>query len=445
MDPAGDPHDSLLSVCPESKRNGLDNEASRTLRRSRTRPGRPAAALRASARPKRALFALVLTCAAVALGLVPRVARAAGEAASASPIYVLSILTDDADDQAEALSQSLRAQLKAAPGWSLAIASQSFETLAIALRCPPKPDPACLQRVADQLRADHYVWGTMTKKAGQVTADVHLWSRGKPQADATVTYADDLTDPSQPALHTITATLLSKLTGSAVTGTLVVRAGDAGGLVVVDGQDRGGLHAGVARIVVDAGEHTVDVRIPGFHIPAQTASVAQNAEREVDFTLSSADTTAAPAIPPASEGGGGLRAGGIFGYSAIVVGAGLLVASGIEAANWVSDKSASDSDRQNVPRTVTDVCNDPANASAVDACDKSKNARTVSTLGWIFAAVGAAAAGTGIWLVVSDASESNARPSAVGEGRRPAAGGSRIEVVPIVGVHDRALDLRVSF
>ena len=35
------------------------------------------------------------------------------------------------------------------------------ETLSIALKCPPKPDPACLKRIGDQLKADHYVWGTM--------------------------------------------------------------------------------------------------------------------------------------------------------------------------------------------------------------------------------------------------------------------------------------------
>jgi len=392
-----------------------------------------------------AVGTLALSCAVLLLGLLPRPARAEGETASASPIYVLSIWTDDADDQAEALTQSLRSQVKAAPGWSLAIATQSFETLAIALRCPPKPDAACLQRIADQLRAEHYIWGTMSKRAGQVTADVHLWSRGKPQADASATYADSLTDPNQPALRAIATGLLSKLTGTAITGTLVVRAGDAGGLVVIDGQERATLHGGLARVVVDAGEHTVRVQIPGFHIPAQTASVGPNAERQVSFTVSTPETTAPPAGGPPSENGGGLRARGVLGYTAIVVGAGLLVVAGIEAANWVSDKNASDADRQSVPRTVTDVCSEPVNAAAVDACEKSRNAKTVSTLGWIFAAVGAAAAGTGVWLVVTDAAESTARPGDARASVPPRTTASRVELLPILGAHDRALELRVRF
>lgn len=407
---------------------------------------RGARELCASKRPLLELPALALACSVLLTCLYPRLALATGETTSASPIYVLSIWTDDADDQADGLTQALRQQVKAAPGWSLAIATQSFETLAIALRCPPKPDAPCLQRMADQLRADHYIWGTMSKRAGQVTADVHLWSRGKPQVDASAAYADSLTDPNQPALRTIASGLLNKLTGTPVTGTLVVRAGDAGGLVVVDGQERTSLHGGVAHVLVDAGEHTIRVQVPGFHTPAQTVSVAPNAERQVNFTLSSAETAAPPVGGPPSENGGGLRMRGIVGYSAIVVGAGLLVVSGIEAANWVSDKNASDADRQSVPRTVTDVCSQPVNAAAVDACEKSRNAQTVSTLGWIFAAVGAAAAGTGVWLVVSDVPESTVKPAeAAGDRPRREASGPQVELLPIFGVHDRALEMRVRF
>lgn len=432
----------------ESNSSGLGKKVSRTIEHGEE--GR--AWLPGALRPTwLVLPALALTCSIALLALVPRVALAAGETtASASPIYVLSIWTDDADDQADALTQSLRSQLKAAPGWSLAIASQSFETLAIALRCPPKPDAACLQRIADQLRVDHYVWGTMSKKGGQVNADVHLWSRGKPQVDASAAYADSLTDPTQPALHAIAASLLSKLTGSATatTGTLLVRAGDGGGFVLVDGQERAPLRGGLARFPVDAGAHTVTVQIPGFNTSPQTVTTAANAEQEVNFTLSGAEVVAAPpgvAPTPNDSGTGGVRARGILGYSAIVVGAGLLVVSGIEAANWFSDKSAGESDRQNVPRTVTDVCADPGNASAVDACNKSKNAKTVSTLGWIFAAVGAVAAGTGIWLVVTDTPESGPRSGESSNKRPRTTAGPRVEVLPVLGAHERALDLRVSF
>ena len=72
------------------------------------------------------------------------------------------------------------------PG-AIVLTEGSFETLAIALRCPPTPNQACLDRIGEHLHADHYVWATMAKeKAGEVTADVRLWSRGKPAVDARV-------------------------------------------------------------------------------------------------------------------------------------------------------------------------------------------------------------------------------------------------------------------
>ena len=52
----------------------------------------------------------------------------------ATPIYVLSVWTNDADDQADALTAALRSRVRQLPGWSLAETTQSFETLAIAGR-----------------------------------------------------------------------------------------------------------------------------------------------------------------------------------------------------------------------------------------------------------------------------------------------------------------------
>ncbi|MGD0524874.1 MAG: hypothetical protein ABSE49_07015, partial [Polyangiaceae bacterium] len=108
-------------------------------------------------RAARVAFGLI--AAAAAMGSVGT-AHAEPPNARATPVYVLSIWTDDADDQADALTQALRSRVRQAQGWSLLETSQSFETLSIALKCPPKPDAACLQRIGDQLHADHYVWGT---------------------------------------------------------------------------------------------------------------------------------------------------------------------------------------------------------------------------------------------------------------------------------------------
>jgi hypothetical protein len=376
--------------------------------------------------------------------LLARPVRAEPPATQTTTVYVLTIRTDDSDDAADALTQALRAQVRASSGWSLADSSQSFETLAIALRCPPKPDAACLQRIGDQLHAGSYIWGTAARrKAGEVEAEVHLWARGKPSVDATGTISDSVKDPNDPALRAVAARILDELSGASPPATLVVRAGAGGGTVVIDGDERDTLRMGVARVTVTAGEHTVAVRVPGFRAPPQTASVGPRAERDVEFML----TPVAPAVDepirtPAHEdtASGHSPARSIAGYSLIVAGAALVVAGVVEAASWVSDKNASDTDRANVPNTVSDVCQ-YASAAAQDACQKGKDAKNASILGWVFAGGGAVLAGTGTWLVLSDSSH--------GEGPR----GQRtqptralsVRVVPEIGLHTQTLAVRVGF
>jgi hypothetical protein len=386
-------------------------------------------------RATRFAFALL---AVAALGPAARPAHAEPPNAKATPVYVLSIWTDDSDDQADALTQALRSRVRQAQGWSLLETPQSFETLAIALKCPAKPDAPCLQRIADQLHADHYIWGLMGKKkaAGEVTADMHLWSRGKPEGDATESYSENLKDASDESLRQIATRLFGRVTGGVAGGTLVVHAGSGGGSVTVDGVDKGALEGGVARIDVGGGSHSVGVRVPGFDSSVQPASVALGAEQELTFALTPAvtagpDTSTHSSFP--------LRK--VATYTTLVAGAGLLIAGGVEGLAWLSDSNASKSDRKNVPPSVTDVCKTGLNASAVDACQKSKDAVSVSTLGWVFAGVGAALVGTGFVLMLGDHGSSDSPRDAT----TPPSGKAKVDLVPLVGTRGGGLDLRVTF
>jgi len=390
------------------------------------------------------------------LALGSRVARAAPPAAQSAVVTVLSVWTEDADDAADALTQAIRSQVRASPGWSLAEAPQSFETLAIALRCPPKPDAACLQRIGDQLHANDYVWGTAAKQgAGKVDAELHLWARDKPAVDASGTLADTTKDPDDPALRALAARLWKELTGNddnapvdasplpAGPATLVVHAGDGGGTVVVDGVERDDLHAGAARVTVSPGQHTVTVRVPGFRTAPQAAWVAANAERELTFVVTPLESVEPVVHPAPTSGESGVRAKSVLGYAAIAAGAGLLVAAGVEAAAWTRDKSDNTTARAMVPSTVPDVCVYPSPA-AQDACRKARDAKDVSVLGWVFGGAGVVLAGTGAWLVISDASRPDA-PSETTSRPRPRRAGPVVRLVPEVGLRSQSVALRVSF
>jgi hypothetical protein len=113
------------------------------------------------------------------------------------------------------------------------------------------------------------------------------------------------------------------------------------------------------------------------------------------------------------------------------------VAGGVEGLNWINDSNASSSDRNSVPKSVTDVCTYPSQP-ARDACDKSNDAKNVSTLGWIFGGVGAVLVGTGIVLITSDHGSEAHRD--VSSASRP-----RVQVLPDVGPRAGSLTVRVQF
>jgi hypothetical protein len=363
----------------------------------------------------------------------------------ATPVYVLSVWTNDVDDQADALTQALRSRVRQAPGWSLAETNQSFETLSLALRCPATPNQSCLDRIGDQLHADHYVWGTMAKgKGGQVSADIRLWSRGKPQVEASEIYSENLKDPGDAALRSVAGRLFAKVSGNGAAGTLVVHAGTGAGSVLVDGVARGKLDGGLGRVDITEGSHTVTVQVEGFTAPSQAITLQDGGEAEISFALSPTEAVPSPGLvsetsqEPVEKKAFPARK--VIGYSAVVAGVGLLVVGGIEGANWISDKNASDKDRNGVPESVTDVCATPVNAAAVDACKNSTNASRAAKLGWIFAGVGAVLAGTGIWLVLSDHGGDPAVEPAAKATPRP-----RFDVLPALGARAGSLDVRLTF
>jgi hypothetical protein len=327
--------------------------------------------------------------------LVSRTVWGEPPVSKATPVYVLSIWTDDADDQADALTQALRARVRQAPGWSLLQTTQSLETLAIALKCPAKPDFPCLQRIGDQLKADHYVWGTMDKKkapAGYVSAEVHLWTRVKPDTVARENYADNLKDPNDESLRAIAADLFTKL-APAPAPPVAIAAADAPPAAAPSG-----------------GEH-------------QTPAIAI-------ATFPTARSTAPDRFPTRT----------VIAYSAVVVGGVLLVASIVEAANWISDSNRSTDDRKLVSKSVTDVCADSSSTAAKDACNSSKDAVTASTLGWLFAGLGAALVGTGVWLITSDDGSRKGPGDEVSSGPE-----RRVKVLPSFGPRATSLELNVTF
>jgi hypothetical protein len=374
-------------------------------------------------------------------------------------VYVLALSTDDVDDQAEALSVALRSRVRDVQGWSLLESPQSFETLSLALKCPAKPDAGCLQRVADQIHADHFVWGRVAHKKGgaEVTADLHMWSRSKGDSEINMAFSDNLKDAGDPSLRKVAARAFGKLVGSDATGTLVVHAGTGAGSVLVDGSVVGALQGGVGRFDVSEGAHKVAVRVPGFEGQPLDTTVAAGSDEELSFTLTPQTATASGEgvheheheheheqhehAEIADDTPHPSAARKVLAYSSLILGGGLLVGAGVGTVLWIKDYNKSSDDRQHVPASDTNVCGATTGSWATyaqDACSASKDATTVSTAAWIMGAGGAALGITGLILLVTD--HSSSETTTHGASSRPS-----LDVVPSVGTRGASVQLKLSF
>jgi PEGA domain len=396
-------------------------------------------------------FALALLT-FVATVVAPRDARCDPAGPRAYPVYVLAIDTDDADDQSEALTGALRSRVRGAPGWSLSETTLTLTMLTAALRCPKVPDAQCLVKIGDQLKADRYVWGTMQKVPGNmVKVDLHLWARNKPaETNASDSYTENLKDQNDERLQRVAQRLFDRLTGSTSGGSLVVHAGDGGGVVMVDGQRRAALEKGDATIDLPAGTHAVEVRVPGYAWSKESVTISAGKEARLTVSLVAEGGPSGETGP--STGTSGRK---IAGWAAVGVGAALLIAGGVEGIVYLGKKSDQDSDGAlfSGNACTNPVFPAPTNSgyaravqAAKDSCKRYDDAKSVSALGWIFGAAGAVATSVGLYLVLSDPGPSSAEKSAPKfEDRAAKNSGPKMLLVPEISPAAQGLWLQGTF
>ncbi len=321
-------------------------------------------------------------------------------------IHVIALDSDDAsEDQADALTAALRQRVRSTPTWQVAESNQSLSTLLPALRCPSRPDSACLQRIGDQLKTDRFFWGTVTKAATphQVTAEVHLWTRGKPEQVAKETYSDNLKDQNDDALKRISAGLFERLTGQATQGTVMVHAtGSQTGTVIVDGKPMGELANGQASISLGSGSHTIEIQAPGMSSSPQTVSVVVNVQSELTFDLKAS----AVVVPVTPSGPSHMKK--TIGFVTLGVAGASAVAAGIFGGLFAGDASTFNSYRNGISSSNTAICSagkdlgPVASTSWKGACDARSSANSEGSLAWTFGGVAIGLAIIGVVLVVTD-------------------------------------------
>ncbi len=339
--------------------------------------------------PSRAwAWAFAGACAAIAG--VPRAALAAEPGPDTLPINVIAIQTNDADDQAEALTKALRVAVRAMPGWSLAEGDYSLEVLTLSLKCSEPPDANCQSRIADQIRSDRYVWGTLKKKGPNVVGDIHLWVRGKGTSNWGVDYSSNLTEANDDSLKKLAGETIAQLTGGPPKSGIHVRAGSVPGQVFIDGQPVGALKAGEGTFSTPSGPHRVTVKAAGFaDMDSQVVVKPTGAPAEVNLVM----VPVGEASPTNWRRIGGFGAIGLGVVSAVI---------GIASAAQVSSaQSTIDGKRKTTSEATTyDWCSSANTATngLSDACSKGK---TFEAMQIVFFPLAAVAGGLGVYLVAT--------------------------------------------
>ncbi|MDC0740038.1 PEGA domain-containing protein [Polyangium mundeleinium] len=324
------------------------------------------------------------------------------------PIHIISVQTMDADDQAEALTKALRNAVRATPGWSQGEGDYSLEVLTLSLKCPDPPDAGCQSRIADQIRADRYVWGKLDKgKGGNVVGELHFWVRGKGTTDHKVEYTANLTESQDEALRKIATEALNKLTDGPPKGEVKVKAGSVAGQVFVDGQPLGALANGEGTFFVPSGTHNLVVKAAGYADMSTEITVKPNSPTDVVVAPVAAGDTS-PTNWKRIGGFAAIGAGVAFGAVGIY---GTVTVNGVNK-DPVYDKNQALYDQQ------TNICelargNQPTvsgfDGPAVDSlCSRGE---TGQLLQLVFYPLAAIAAGAGVFLIATSGTASKEKPT----------------------------------
>jgi hypothetical protein len=311
------------------------------------------------------------------------------------PISVIAIQTDVADDQAEALTKALRNAVRAIPGWSLGEGDFSLEVLTLSLKCSEPPDASCQSRIADQIKSDRYVWGTIQKKGKDVRGTLNFWVRGKGTSKLPVEYTANLTESTDETLKRIAAQAISELTGGPPKGSVHIKAGDLQGQAFVDGQPLGALKSGEGTFLMPSGPHKLTVKAQGY-ADTESQIVVKPTGAPTEVTL----------VPIKNDVKTAMNWRKIGGFASIGVGVGLGIGGLVSSLNVSSVQGDANYEalRKAYP-TSTDVCKDgAANKAFTDIVAKCESAKGAQTMQIILYPLAAVAAGLGVYLVATSAS-----------------------------------------
>lgn len=360
------------------------------------------------------------------------------------PVHVLEIYTDDADDQAKALTIALKSKVRTSKDYSLGESDKALGVYLAQFKCGDVPDSVCQTKIGDNLKADRYIWGTVRKDGADLAVDIHLWQKGQNEVRQQIKISANLTDANDPSLQQVAEQIVSKLVNFGKVGIAHLAAAQSiDGELFVDNTSMGRFTNGQAELTLPIGEHRFEVRAQGKLVAQGTGKVSPTAT--VDIELAAIAKTEQPPPPP-SEGGSWKRPAG---YAAVGVGGALIIGGVVSMlkVNSLNKDSGFDAYRHSFAgdKDVCDVAKKgrvgmPGASSPGEVVDLCSSASTYKTLQFVLLPVGALAAAAGVYLITSSGGE--------GEAAAPSTAASRLrrlQIAPSIGKSSGSLDIRYEF
>jgi hypothetical protein len=342
-------------------------------------------------------------------------------------IHVVGLDSDNADEQADALTSAMRSKVRSLGTYTLGEPNQQLSILMTTLKCKgAQPDATCEQSIGTQLKSKRFIWGQAVhnKAAATITVNVHLRGSDSKPTDASETYPDTSKDVQSVAMR-----LLGKLLGAATAGMakVTVRSTESDCGVSIDGARAGQLTRGEGVFELAAGEHTFAVLPPCKS--AQVSKTITGSEGTIDLvapTTTAKLTTPPPEASTKESGKSSLRP--IVGWSLIGVAA---AGAAVGVYGWVKHTEFASGLTEIAKEPVKagelslsiDGSNCPAPKSTSDGrltrfCEQNSRAVGAATLGWVATGIGGAALIGGIILLTGGKSDDKA---------------ARIQVTPLLG------------
>lgn len=347
----------------------------------------------------------VLACAVLSSALTM-----VGPVAAARPkLQVLAVMSEDAFENASALTVALKRAVDRSSRYSLGPGDYSMEVLTLSLGCADPPDAACEAKVGQKVGTDRYVWGSLRREGAEVVVRLRLWERDGPGRETTFRYSANLTDGSDDVLLRIATRAFAELSGGA-TAALTVTGPD--GELLVDGEVAGKITRGRGELLVAVGKREVRLRRRGQPDLVGTVEVGDDGARLALGPTPAAGSGAEVAQePPEDETRGpAFPRRAHLGWGALGLG-GALAAGGLVAA-FRLDAIDKDVDLVSYRRSLEkgkDVCEEAERgtrppgsiAEPGEVADLCSEASTFTVLQYLFFGLGAVSVGAGVYLLLT--------------------------------------------